>query len=112
MEAEEIQNKDKNKTKYEILGVPGLIKIGDHNYVYKDQSKEDKEKFFYRCHKRECRITIEINKDNLNKLNANDNKSKIEYKQKKEHSKKISKKVKMKTNVLQKKYFYLKLKIL
>ena len=85
MEAEEIQNKDKNKTKYEILGVPGLIKIGDHNYVYKDQSKADKEKFFYRCQKRECRITIEINKDNLNKLNANDNKSKIEYKQKKEH---------------------------
>ena len=62
-----------------------MIKIGDHNYVYKDQSKADKEKFFYRCQKRECRITIEINKDNLNKLNANDNKSKIKYKQKKEH---------------------------
>ncbi len=33
--------------KYEILGIPGQIQIGNYIYIYKYQSKEDKNLFIY-----------------------------------------------------------------
>ena len=73
------------KKKYELLGIPGQIRIGKYNYVYKDQSKVDKNLFTYRCQNWNCKILININRENLNKIKDKDKNKNIEYKQKKEH---------------------------
>ena len=91
----EIENKDsneligdantKNKTKYQQLDIPGSIKIGVYTYIFKDKSKTNNNIFFYRCQKTNCRITIEISRDNIKKIiNKNPN-TEIIYKQKNEH---------------------------
>ena len=51
-----------NKTKYQLLEIPGLI----NTYIFKDQSKAIL--IFFRFHKSTCRITIEINRENINKI--------------------------------------------
>ena len=60
--------KNEYKTRYEKLGIPGKIQIKNYNYTYKDQSKADKNVFFYRCSKNNCKIIIEIDKENLKKI--------------------------------------------
>ena len=42
--------------------------------MYKDQSKEDKNVFTYQCQKWDCKIPININRENLNKIKDKDTK--------------------------------------
>lgn len=74
-------------TRYKKLGIPGKIKINKYTYTYKDQSKADKNKFFYRCNKTNSRIIIEITRENLNKITSGNKKEadKIIFQQKTEH---------------------------
>ena len=72
-------------TNYQKLKIPGLIKIGDYSYVYKDQSKINPNLFFYRWQKSNCRITIEIDRDILDKIVKKNITGEILYKRKKEH---------------------------
>ena len=74
-------------TRYNKLGIPGKIIINKYTYTYKDQSKADKNKFFYRCNKTNCRVIIEITRENLNKIpSANKNEAdEIIFQQKAEH---------------------------
>ena len=50
-------------TRYEKLGIPGRIHINKFTYTYKDQFRANKDIFFYRCHKNNCKIIIEINRE-------------------------------------------------
>ena len=61
------------------------FKLKNYNYTYKDQSKADKNVFFYRCSKNNCKIIIEIDKENLKKITDNLEDDKIIYKQNKSH---------------------------
>ena len=58
------QKKGQNLTRYEKLDIPGKIQINNYFYTYKDQSRADKNVFFYRCCKNNCKIIIEINREN------------------------------------------------
>ena len=67
------KNKDdntKNLTNYEKLKVPGMLIIGQYTYIYKDKSKSDENTFFYRYQKSNCRIIIEINRENNKKIES------------------------------------------
>jgi hypothetical protein len=70
---------------YEKLEVPNSIVIGDYTYVFKEQFKSDKNMFTYRCQKYNCRVPINITKQNLNKITDHENKDNIDYIIKKEH---------------------------
>ena len=79
----EQNNKDTNtkeKTLYEKLGIPGKIKIGKYEYIFKNNFKNDHELFTYRCSKTNCRITINIDKQNLEKILDKENTKQIEFK--------------------------------
>ena len=78
-------NKSEKLSNYQKLNIPGLIKIGDYSYVYKDQSKSNPNLFFFRCQKSICRITIEIDRENIDKIVKKNKTGEINYKQKKEH---------------------------
>ena len=45
---EKSKKQEKGKTKYQQLEIPGNIKIGNYSYVYKEQSKANKNIFYYR----------------------------------------------------------------
>ena len=79
----------KHKTKYEKLDIPGQIQIGKYKYTFKDQSKADPNLFTYRCQKWECKIPININRENINKINIKNNNENTEYIMKKEHKCKL-----------------------
>ena len=81
------QNKKhkENKRRYEKFGIPGKITINNYSCTYKDQSKADKNVFFYRCSKNNCKIIIEKYKENLNKIKDNIENTQIIFKQKNEH---------------------------
>ena len=81
---EKSKKEEKGKTKYQQLEI-GNIKIGNYSFVYKDQSKANKNIFFYRCQKSNCRITIEIDRENINKISEQKKNVEIFFKQKKEH---------------------------
>ena len=49
---------------YEKLEVPNSIVIGDYTYVFKEQFKSDKNMLTYRCQKYNCRVPINITKQN------------------------------------------------
>ena len=53
---------------YEKLGIPGQIKIGDYTYIYKSQLKSNVDTFTYRCQKWDCRIPINITRENIKKI--------------------------------------------
>lgn len=63
------------------------IKIGDSYYIYKNVFKNNPNLnlFTYRCSAHSCRITINIDKINLNKIKRNNNSEQIFYTQKKDH---------------------------
>ena len=82
---EKSKKEEKGKTKYQQLEIPGTIKIGNYSYVYKDQNKAYKNIFFYRCQKSNCRITIEIDRENINKISEQKKNVEIIFKQKKEY---------------------------
>ena len=75
----------KKLTNYEKLKIPGILVIRQYTYIYKDKSKSDKNTFFYRCQKSNFLITIEINRENIKKIESKTQNSKINYIQKKEH---------------------------
>ena len=72
-------------TKYQKLKIPGLITIGEYNYIYKDQSKTNPNLFFYRCQRSNCRITIEIDRNNIDKIVKKNTDGEIINKCKKDH---------------------------
>lgn len=45
--SKDLINKSEKLTNYQKLNIPGLIKIGDYSYVYKDQSKSNPNLFFF-----------------------------------------------------------------
>ena len=54
-------NKNEKLTKYNILGIPSSIVIGDKTYVFKKQLKsDDNNTFTYRFQKYKYRIPINI----------------------------------------------------
>ena len=48
--------------------IPKKIKIGNYYYIFKNGSKNDANLFTYRYFFHLCRITININRKNLNKI--------------------------------------------
>ena len=75
-----------HKTKYQLYNVPKSIVIGEYTYVFKDKLKSEPNFYTYRCQKYSCRIPININNNNLDKLQDKDNKEDIKYIIKKEHT--------------------------
>lgn len=71
------------------MDIPGQIQIGKYKYTFKDQSKADANLFTYRCHKWECKIPINITRENINKINNKNNNDNIEYLIKKDHKCKL-----------------------
>jgi hypothetical protein len=78
-------------TIYNKLKVPGIIKIGDYYYAFKEQLKSNKNLFTYRCRIFKCRVPIHISKDNLEKIENKNNTENIEYTLLKEHKCKVEK---------------------
>ena len=73
-------NKDakaKEKILSEKLEIPGKIKIGKYEYIFKNNFKNNPELFTYRCSKINCRITINIDKQNLKKIFDRENTKQI-----------------------------------
>ena len=46
------------------MDISGQLQIGKYKYTFKDQSKSDSNLFTYRCQKWDCRIPININREN------------------------------------------------
>ena len=81
------KSKKKKKVKQNINNqkFQGNIKIENYSYVYQDQYKANKNIFLYRCQKSNCRITIEIDRENINEISEHKKNVEITFKQKKEH---------------------------
>lgn len=88
-----------NQTAYQRLGVPGSIVIGEHSYTFKEQQKTDKNIFTYRCQKYSCRVPINIDRDNINKIINKNSSDNIEYIIKKEHKCKPKNEKKTKSSI-------------
>ena len=70
----------KQKTAYEMLGIPGSLSIKGYIYTYKTELK-DKYNFVYRCKNRECHAQITIDKDNILKILSKNKEEDIVYRE-------------------------------
>ena len=80
-----IKSITQHKKMYEKLDVPKSGIFGQYTYMFKEQYKSDSNKFSYRCQKYNCRIPINITRDELNKIKDINNKKDIKYMIKKDH---------------------------
>lgn len=70
------EDNTKKLTNYEELKIPDILIIGQYTDIYKDKSKSDESTFFYKCQKSNCCIIIEINRENIEKIESNKQNSK------------------------------------
>ena len=75
------------------LKVPNSIIIEGYIYVFKEQHKSDPTRFTYLCQKYNCIAPININGENISKLNETNKNNKTKYTLKKNHICKLETKI-------------------